>query len=79
MNRAAARFNLQQYKKAIEDYTQAVDLKPNHVAAYTYRGRCFLMIEKYRQACADANKACDLGNCRLLDHIMESKKIDKCE
>ena len=78
-NRGAAYFNLQQYPKAILDYTKLMDLKPNHAAAYNNRGRCFLLIEKYRQACADANKACDLGNCRLLDHLMESKKIDKCE
>lgn len=48
------------YKQAIEDFTQAIRLNPNHIKAYKYRGLACAKLGYENRAAADANKAAQL-------------------
>jgi Flp pilus assembly protein TadD len=64
--------DLGQYQRAIEDFNEAVRLKPDYVDAYYNRGVAYLSHGKKELGCSDAQKACALGNCKLLE-ITKSK------
>ena len=67
-NRGNVYNNLGQYKRAIEDYNQAIRLKPEYVTAYKNRGGVYLMHGGNKKlGCRDAQKACALGDCKLLE------------
>ncbi|MBN1364055.1 MAG: tetratricopeptide repeat protein [Syntrophaceae bacterium] len=66
-NRAAAHFMLGQYQRAINDYTEAIRLKQDYAEAYNNRGYIYLNQGKEELGCIDAHKACELGNCRILE------------
>lgn len=51
-----------EYDKAIEAYTSAIALDPNHANAYTSRGLAYWMRGDRNRAIIDWQKACDLGN-----------------
>ena len=42
---------------AIEDYTQAIELKPDYAEAYYYRGGAWLRLEEWGKARADLQTA----------------------
>ena len=65
--RGFAYHNLGQYQRAIKDYNEAIRLKPDSAAAYIARGAAYLMLDDNNLFCQDAQKACDLGNCKLLE------------
>jgi tetratricopeptide (TPR) repeat protein len=44
-------------KKAIEDYTSAINLKPNFAYAYNNRGNAYLDLGDAKKAIADYNRA----------------------
>ena len=56
-----------QYQLAIEDFNKAIDLQQNHTGAYFNRGSTYLFQGNNELGCPDAQKACELGNCRLLE------------
>ena len=58
---------LGQYQRAIEDYNQAISLQPNYASAYNNRGIYFLSHGNKTLGCFDAQRACRLGNCKLLE------------
>jgi tetratricopeptide (TPR) repeat protein len=58
---------LGQYQRAIEDYNQAINLQPNYANAYNNRGISFLSHGNKTLGCFDAQRACALGNCKLLE------------
>ena len=58
---------LDQYQRAIEDYNQAIRLQPDYTKAYNNRGINYLSQGKNTLGCSDAQKACALGNCKLLE------------
>ena len=66
-NRGAAYANLGQYQRAIEDYNQAIRLKPDFGHAYNNRGAAYLLQGNNMLGCSDAQKACELGNCKLVE------------
>ena len=66
-NRGAAYANLGQYQRAIEDYNQAIRLKSDFGHAYNNRGAAYLLQGNNMLGCSDAQKACELGNCKLIE------------
>lgn len=53
-------FNKQEFYKAIECFTKAIELKNENIKALFYRGLSFLDIEKYLDAIRDLTKAIEL-------------------
>ena len=66
-NRGVAYANLGQYQPAIKDYNQAIRLQPDYAKAYINRGINYLSHGNNTLGCSDAQKACALGNCKLLE------------
>ena len=66
-NRGIAYANLGQFQPAIEDYNKAIGLKQDYADAYSKRGLAYLSQGNNELGCPDAQKACALGNCRLLE------------
>jgi tetratricopeptide (TPR) repeat protein len=64
--RGIAYVSLGQNQRAIDDYNEAIRLKPDYVRAYVNRGAVYLLQEDSKRGCLDAQKACDLGECELL-------------
>ncbi len=55
--------------QAIEDYNKAIQIKPGHVSAYNNRALIYLKQGDNISGCRDARKACELGNCKLLEFV----------
>jgi len=51
---------LNNYQLAIEDFSKALELDPNHYNAYMARGRAYLAIDNMELAVADFSKAINL-------------------
>jgi tetratricopeptide (TPR) repeat protein len=56
-----------QYQPAIEDFNKIISLNQNYSDAYINRGVIYLNQQNYQLGCLDAQKACDLGNCKILE------------
>lgn len=56
-----------QYKKAIEDFKKAIQQKPDYTEAYNNLGGIYFLQENRNLGCSNAQKACKLGNCKLLE------------
>jgi protein O-mannosyl-transferase len=66
-NRGHVYQNLRNYRQAIEDYNRAIEIKPDHAGAYNNRGVVNLNRGDNISGCQDAQKACALGSCKLLE------------
>ena len=66
-NRGNAYNSLGNYKQAIEDYDRAIEIKPDYAEAYNNRALVYLNQGDNISGCRDARKACELGNCKLLE------------
>jgi Flp pilus assembly protein TadD len=66
-NRGNSYRGLGNYRQAIEDYDEAIEIKPSHAEAYINRGCVYLNQGDNISGCHDARKACELGNCTLLE------------
>jgi tetratricopeptide (TPR) repeat protein len=66
-NRGKAYGDLGQHQQAITDYNEAIRLKQDYAHAYNNRGVAYFMRGNYELGCPDAQKACALGNCKLLE------------
>jgi tetratricopeptide (TPR) repeat protein len=66
-NRGTIYSEIGQYQRAIDDYNQAISLQPNYANAYNNRGINFLSHGNKTLGCFDAQRACALGNCKLLE------------
>jgi len=64
-NRGGAYAKLGQYQRAIEDYNEAIHLKSDFADAYSNRALFYLNQGNKNLGCYDAQKACELGNCRI--------------
>jgi hypothetical protein len=67
INRGVAYYGLGNYRQAIEDYNRAIEIKPGYVEAYNNRALVYLTQGDNISGCHDARKACELGNCKLLE------------
>jgi tetratricopeptide (TPR) repeat protein len=56
-----ARYTLGDYKGAIDDYTQAINLNPASDNAYNKRGNAYYILEQYYDAINDYTKAINLN------------------
>ena len=74
-NRGTAYSKLSHHQSAIEDYNEAIRLKPDYVDAYYNRGYVYLNQGNNNLGCLDAQKACALGDCKLLE---QAKDRDRC-
>jgi len=50
---------LEEYDRAIADYTEAIRLNPEHADAYYNRGISYKKLGQYDQACEDIQKSAD--------------------
>jgi tetratricopeptide (TPR) repeat protein len=66
-NRGNAYAGLGNYRQAIEDYGRAIEINPGHAELYFNRGVVYLTQGDNISGCRDAQKACELGNCKLLE------------
>lgn len=70
-NRGYSYFQWGREHLAIEDYTKAIGLKSNDAGYHMNRAAAYIKKRNYIFGCRDAQKACEMGNCRIL----ESAKI----
>ena len=66
-NRGAAYGKLSQYKRAIEDFNETIRLRPDYANAYYNRATAYIQQGNKEPGCRDAQKACELGNCAILE------------
>ena len=72
-NRGKAYGDLGQHQQAIIDYNEAIRLKPDYALAYNNRGVAYFLQSSYDLGCPDAQKACALGNCQLLEWAKDKR------
>jgi tetratricopeptide (TPR) repeat protein len=68
-HRGIAYNRLQKYDQAIADYTQAIALNPKRALYYKFRADAYNELKNYDQARKDSEKACELGDCQLLNDL----------
>ncbi len=66
-NRGIVYTQMDIYQKALEDFNEAIRLKSDYADAYNNRARVYLTQSDNISGCRDARKACELGNCKLLE------------
>jgi len=59
-----------QYQRAIDDLNEAVQIEPDFPDLYLARGMIYSNLGGKELGCLDYKKACDLGNCTLLDRSL---------
>ena len=64
---------LDQYQLSIEDFTKVIHLKSDYADAYSHRGVLYFIQGKDNPGYNDAQKACALGNCELLEWARSKK------
>jgi len=55
--------------KALADFNKAIQLNPNYAEAYYNRSVVYLNQGSNNLGCPDAQKSCELGNCKLLEIV----------
>lgn len=66
-SRGAVYNKISQYEKAIEDFNQAILFDSNDAAFYNNRGTAHLKHGDKKIGCLDADRACALKSCDLLE------------
>ncbi len=66
-NRAMVYSSIGQHTLALEDYSEIIRLQPDDGVAYNNRGSVYLNLGNHELGCRDAQKACELGMCRVLE------------
>jgi len=59
-NRGVARFNMADFRGAIDDYSKALELKPDYTVAYNNRGESKAQLQNHEGAIEDFNEAAKL-------------------
>jgi len=54
-------------QRAIEDFNEAISLKPKDALSYTNRAGAYFMQGNKKLFCRDIQMACTLGDCKLLE------------
>jgi LysM repeat protein len=71
--RGLSRTRSGRYPQAIEDFNRAIALGPNEADFYKGRGFTYLHLKQPGPMCQDYKKACDLGDCELLESARKEK------
>jgi tetratricopeptide (TPR) repeat protein len=66
-NRGTIYTKFGQYQMAIEDFNNAIRLNPDDADTYFNRGIVYFTQGNNKSGCFDAQKACALGNCKILE------------
>ena len=66
-NRGGVYLHLGQYQSAIKNFDKAINLRHNYASAYSNRAYAYLVQGNKKMGCNDAQKACELGNCKILN------------
>jgi tetratricopeptide (TPR) repeat protein len=66
-NRGIAYFKLGQNQLALDDLNEAIRLNPDYALSYYNRAAIYLNQGQKEPGCRDAQRACTLGDCRILD------------
>jgi tetratricopeptide (TPR) repeat protein len=66
-NRGHVYFLFDQDKRCFENVDEAIRLKPDYADAYSLRGVNYLLLGNKDFGCPDAQKACALGKCKVLE------------
>jgi Tfp pilus assembly protein PilF len=66
-NRGNAYIGLDHYRQAIYDFDRAIKINPGYPEAYNNRSVVYLNQGDNISGCRDAQKACELGNCKLFE------------
>ena len=70
-NKGAAHINLGQYRQAINELNKAIHLKSDNAYAFQSRGLAYFLQGDRASGCRDAQSACTLGNCKLLEEAKD--------
>lgn len=54
-----------EHRKAIEKYSQSIQLNPNEVTTYTNRALCFLSVKQHRDAVTDCDQALNMDSSNI--------------
>jgi len=65
-----------QYQQAVNDLNEAARIKPDYSDIYLTRGNIYAHLGSEELGCLDYRKACELGNCSLLE---SSKAEGQCD
>lgn len=57
------------YQEAINDYTSALEFDNTLIHVHNNRGYTYYKVMDNHNACMDFKKACELGDCRALEHL----------
>ena len=66
-NKGLTYFMIGQYQNAIEYYNKVINLKSDFADAYRNRALVYFKQGNRNLGCLDAQKACELGNCKTLE------------
>ncbi|MEN6422260.1 MAG: tetratricopeptide repeat protein, partial [Smithella sp.] len=66
-NRGNIHNRLGRYEWAVDDYNNAIKLEGNYPWFYINRAAAYFNQGNNKSGCADAKKACDMGNCIKLE------------
>jgi protein O-mannosyl-transferase len=66
-NRGNTYLRLGQRQLALEDLNKSIHLNPDYAEAYYLRGAVYFLEGMNEQGCFDEQKACKLGECKLLE------------
>jgi Flp pilus assembly protein TadD len=62
-------------RRAIADYTQAIKLDPSRAIVYSNRGLAYYELGDLTSAAKDAQKACELGVCKLSELMKQKDQL----
>jgi tetratricopeptide (TPR) repeat protein len=65
--RGVAYCDLGRHHEAIDEFNQAINLDSNYASAYNNRGITYFLQGNNELGCRDAQKACALRKCKLLE------------
>jgi len=68
-------YQSEKYLQAVENFSEAIRLKPGYGPFYNNRGASYFYQRNTGPGCSDAQKACALGDCRLME---QARKEDLC-